>query len=416
MSFYTVTATYGVTKASQARWGAVDVSTAAVHDLFQKYRKLYLTLTTLYTQAPIYVDMDSLRVAYGAFTGTVQDLLDSFGTDAVPSVTSIPVANPKYARYADLFRAGYKLDLMSDTGSFTAAAIADDKKRLRVSRSNPVTDMQHFFKSCLVSINGFYHRTEYDGTYVYVNNAGGSLSKSRQNKAGMLSFANLGNITQIPITTDMIFKQGSGSFLSERTYVELPVDTTGKTVMLVLGGYLHFLGKGGGFFQTAEKTFCIDFNNIPMLDRYYESEPYIDYTSLGIAKTVDNLQQLSLANFFSDTVLTNYLTMSQTFFVVLDTPEIFTNRIKTRMIPLPGLMLASAEPVYPLYVGYGRTAEYWKFEDKNQWGLQVTDNVINRRIFDGLNKANLTTVSDQRVPEKTFDYSRGYFLEIGKDF
>jgi hypothetical protein len=415
MSFYTVAATYGVTKVSQARWGAVDVSTAAVHDLFQNYRKLYLTLTTIFTQTPIYVDMDSLRSAYSAFTGTVQDLLDSFGTNAVPSVASIPVANPKYARYADLFRAGYKLELMSNTGSFTAPAIADDKKRLRISRSNPSTDMQHFYKSCLVSINGFYHNTEFDGTYVYVNNAGGSVSKSRQNKAGILSFANLGNITQIPITKDMIYKQTDGSFLSERAYIELPTDVTGKTVMLVLGGYLHFLG-GDGFFQTAEKTFCVDFNNIPMLDRYYESEPYIDYTSLGLAKTNDNLKQISLADFFSDTVLTNYLTMSQTFFVVLDTPEVFTNRIQTRLVGLPGLMISPKEPIYPLFVGYGRTAEYWKIEDKMQWSIQVTDNVLNRRVFDGLNKSELKTVSDQRVPSKTFNYSRGYFLEIGKDF
>lgn len=411
---YTIVTAYGVRHDQGARWSNLTLADTPVYEIFTLYRKVYLTLSTIYLEDPVYVDMDDMRVDHSAFTGTLQELLDSLGNNAPPTVESVPVYDPKFATYTDAFRAGYKIELMSNTGSFTSNTTADTKVRVRIDRPIPTTDMGQFQKSCLVSINGFYHMTDTDGKYTYVIDAGKSLQKSRQNQVGILSFANIGDIELVPITDEMIYSQGEGSFLSERAYVNLNKNVEGKTVLLVLGGYLNFQ-SAGSFFQTGDSTFCIDFNRIPTLSRFYESSPYINYDELGLTSTSANKTQIDLAQFFSDEVLIKYLKMPQSFFVIVDTPSLFTNRIHLRHSNLPGMFTAYKDPKYPLIVGHGRTAEYWKTFEDQQWSVTVYDSILHRRVFDYLDKKTTPTVSDSRTPEKTYFNSRGYLLEIGKD-
>jgi hypothetical protein len=415
MSLYTIAATYGVKLKPNARWGSVDVSTASVASLLQNYRKIYLTLTNQFVSNSIFVDMDAFRTNFSAYQGTVQALLDSYGNGALPTVASVPVASPKHALYADLFHSGYNLELVAAKGSTTTSGTTTWKNRLAISRTDPATDMRGFYQNCLVSINGFYYATETDGTYTYVNGAGDSLLKSRQNNAGLLSFENLGGISVVPITSSMIFGQGSGTLLKQRAYINSGIDTTGKTVLLVLGGYLCFPDENT-FSQINNGVFSINFNNIRVLERFYESYDYIDYSGLGLRKTSDNKRQVSLEDFFSDAVLTKYMTMTQSFFVVVNKSELFFNKYRVINPQLRNKYFNDFEPKYPLVVGEGRTLEYRKIKEVGRWALNVQDNYYHNRVFSSLNKKALTTVSDQRDPQSPVSFSHASLLEIGSDF
>ena len=153
-----------------------------------------------------------------------------------------------------------------------------------------------------------------------------------------------------------------------------------------------------------------------MLDRYYESLPYIDYSSLGLSTTTNNPTQISLQQFFSDSVLINYLTMTNSFIAIVNTPELFVSKTTLNKSRIPGVYLAYNDPILPMALSSGRVVEYWKEYDDQQWSLNVVDSLQNNRIFDTADKHNFTSVSNQRTPFKTGENSAAYLLEIGKDF
>lgn len=411
---YNLDSAYGVSNEPGSRWGNIDASTDSVYELLHNYRKIYLTISAVSLSAPIYVDLDSLRVAYSAFTGTIQDLLDSLGNNALPTVPSIPVQDPKYVRFVDAFRAGYSPTLMPENGSPTSNTSVGLRTKLRLKRNIPDTDMRSVYETCLVTINGLLHMTDTDGDYLYVYGAGKSSLKSRQNQVGLISFADLGKIELIPITTDMLYKQDSNSTFKERVYINHGKDLTNKTALLVVGGYLNFQNPIN-FFSVSDSAFGVDLVGMNILERYFESLPYMDYSELGIIGTLNNLDQLDLIQFYSDAVLTKLLTMSQSFIVIIDTPEIFVNKVHLRKSKLPGMFTAFNDPKYPLVIGYGRMPEYWKTHEDGQWSVNVQDSAMTHYVFADLDLSNASSVTNQRVPNDAYFNSRGYLLEIGKD-
>ena len=184
--------------------------------------------------------------------------------------------------------------------------------------------------------------------------------------------------------------------------------------MLVLGGYLLFVDNKS-FFQINDDTFALNFNEMPLLERYFESNPYLNLKHLGLPESSDNISLVNVQEFFSDEVLTKYLTLSQTFFVVLDSPSIFTNKIYLRPSNLPGMFTAYKEPKYPFFVNNGRIAEYWKIFEDGHWTVNVQDSYLKNNVFSSKPESELVNVSDNNIPLRPYYNSRGFLLEIGSD-
>ena len=394
----------------------------SVNTVLNSYRKVYLIMTNTYLYDPsICVPMEMLKDKYFLFNGNMSDLLVAFGNNTLPTI-ELPVIKTRYAKYEDAFRVGYKVEPVSLNVSITTPMLITDKESLRIHRPNPDTDMGVFYKNCLVTVNGHFHRTDYDGVYGYIIDGMKSSFKSLQNQIGIWSFLDVGNIEQIPITSDMIFAQTESNSLKDRTYVVIdknsrgePLDLTNKSVLLILGGYLIIPDKKA-FFQTNSNTFAIDFNRMPFIERLYESNENIDLTSLNLPVSSDNPTLLNVDEVYSDDVLTAYLKLSQSFFVVVDSPELFVNRIQLRTSNLPGMYTSPFEPKYPLFINNGRVAEYWKVEEDLQWSVNVYQNYLVNRVFSYQPINSLSVIGDSRIPTKPYTLSQGMMLEVGRDF
>ena len=267
----------------------------------------------------------------------------------------------------------------------------------------------------MVSVNGFWHRTDTDGQYVYVLDGGKSLLKSRANNVGFTSFEKIGKVTTVPITENMIYKLDDGDFISRRAYFDLgDVDTTNKTVMVVIGGYLY-LPEPAFVRQYSDASWMVDFNGVPLLERYFESLRYLDMESLGLTKFINNPEQINTPEFFSDAHFTKYLTMSQSFFVIVDTPRIYTSRHFLRHNNYPGMFTTYSEPTYPLLTSNGKVSEYWKSYEDGHWSVNVTDAWWHNRQAMSINKKDIVTMTDANTPYQTYYNSNGYLLEMGAD-
>lgn len=394
------------------RWKEVAIGNIALNVLFSTYSRIIATLSNPFLPENVAVDLDTIRPIIGGSSITFNAFLIENANNALTTLTDLPVINTRYARYADAFHAGYKITPIHPTASIDADLPPSEKTWLHLAR--PDTDYVLFYKSCLVSINGFFHATDANEEGVLVNSGMKSAMISGENQIGIYSFRELGELTFFPITEEMVFKQNDRQTYRERAYVDLGVDVSDKSVFLVLGGYLHALDKKT-FYRTGPGTFAIDFSNLPLMDRYYESRNYIDLSSLDLDTTDRNDSQVGVDNFLSDATLLAYLTLSQSFFVVLDNNDIFVTKSPVRKTPLPDMFIGYEKPFYPLVVGMGRVTNYWYTHEDGQYSLTCHDTLRNNRLYDTVDFEKQISVSNANDPENPTYHSAPFFLKIGRD-
>ncbi len=310
------------------------------------------------------------------------------------------------AKFRDAFMAGYNATPVSQSNSASASVF--DKIHVRLERQN--TDYLNFYNNALISVNGYFHICDTDGENgLMVIDAVKSLNISRQNQMGIFSFKDLCSLKTYPINKTNITTNNDGTL---RLVVNK--DLTNKTVLLSIGGYLHFQDSNT-FYHVNDNIFKLDFNQMSLLDRFYESKRYIDLSKLPIDFANTNDEQIKLQYLLADECLKEYITLSQSFIIVLDTPSIIVKKkYNIKKTGLPGMYISYSLPELPLVTNLGKHNEYWYIKEDDYYSVNVYDNVIENRIYDTILKENLDNVSNQRRPDYPGFMSPAYFLEITK--
>lgn len=419
---YTPISMLRVAKGVNQRWETLPVNTTSVKTLLSTYRKVYLTVHVLPDTTNRVLDLQQFAPTYADFDGTLEQMFTDLGSTSAVELTTTPVVDIKRAHFCDGRQAGYQSVAVHPTLGINAPA--DARTDLFIHRQSPVTDYNAFRNKCMVSVNGFYHMIETDGsTGVWVKGGGRSLLLSKQSQFGIYSFSNVCNIQYVPITSTMLQKRLSPEMIagtapvdpfSKIGFVKVDQNLTDKSVILVIGGYL-ITPESSVVTRVSDNEFQIDFQRLPILQRYYESKHYIDLSSLGLTQTPNNPSQISVEELLSDEVLMKYLTLSQSFVVVLDTPELFVNRYFVRKTGSPGVFESYQRPTYPLQVGVGRMPEYWSTLEDGVYQLSSFDAYNRQKIFDTTDPLLLRSVSDVSLPFDPELYYGACLVEIGRD-
>lgn len=407
---YNIDSAYGVTRTQGAQWKAHDVKAMTATEVFSTFRQLYLTLSSQFLAEPIFVDFMSMQHNLGTSTETMEVIFENWDNTTPDTIDEIPQYDTVRAIFTDAFRAGYKINVARPGSHWTSAASLAERTEVQISR--PGTNMTHFTKHCMVSVNGYFYPTETDGVLTFLPNAGKNSYASRRNQCGILSFEKVGEIQQVPIIPANVRPAAVGGELRYRCHVDLPdVDLTNKSVILVIAGHIHFLGDGV-FWPVSNNTFCVDMEKIPSLQRFYESRKFIDYSKMNLTQWIDK-EVVNIEEFFSDTKFMHYIAHEQSFFVVVDTPRLTKARMHIRQFNMPGLFIAYREPNELLMTGTGRVAEYWKTHEDGEWRVTVADSYRAKRVFNTTPDFNPNEgVSSTNVPYSTYAYSRAHLLDI----
>jgi hypothetical protein len=390
-------------------WSEPDISSIPLNILFTLYSKIIVILSNPFLSGNVAVDLDTIRNSIAGLNITIVEFLVQNGNNTLVALDNIPSLTPVYAKYVDGFHAGYKVLPITPTGSSNPNIPIHDKTWLKLTRPN--TDYNLFYKSCLVSVNGFYHLTDTDNTGIYVVDGMKSLELSNQNNFGIYSFRELGALSFIPISSSMVYKQNTDQVYKDSACINLNVDISNKTIILVLGGYLHILDDKT--FKVISKTSIkVFFNNLPFLDRYFESKNFIDLSTLPLSKTSVNKNQISITEFFSDENILAYLTLSQSFVVLLDNTNISLNKIPVRGSSLPDMFIGYCEPKYPLVTGAGKTSNYWYTYEDGLYSINTVNSIRNNPIYDTIDPTKVHSVSNSNIPNNPLKNSDAYLLEI----
>lgn len=408
---YTYIDSVSLYRSTGAQWEHIDLQNIQVSVIYNRFVKVYLTLLDSNTNSNIYVDMDSLKSSYSTYSGTLNELLIELNNTPLVTVNDVPNSLIKHARYSDAVRTGYKINLTKAGVIIPSNFPKDELNDIEITRPTYDTQLSLLHSHCLISINGYFHMTDTDGTKAFVYDAGKTLRKSNYNEVGITSFLDLGKLTKIKLNPNDIRGDGVTGPLKDNLYFTVNESLDNKSYILVLGGYLIF-PSDGIFWRNGDNSFAVKLNKIPYVERIYESKNYIDISELQLTEDVNNPNTYLNDELWSDEVLRRYFTMSQSYLVIIDNPNITTNKIHIRHSSMPGMFTCYQDPVFPLFGGHGKLLEYWKVYEDDRWSVTVRDNYLRNYIISYQNNSNAQTLNNNLLPMKPFEYSRGYLLDI----
>lgn len=412
---YTLVNALARTRGRTGSWSEVDLSGMDVFKLWTDYSRIILILRSPFYDDLLSLDLDEVRVRLTQTRPgtTLSAWLESLGNSTLPTSTTVPKITPKFAQYRDAVAAGYKIAPTDRAVGHGNDQLESDKRDLLMSKEG--VDPKLFFDNCLVDVNGLLHRTDYDSQGVFVVDGAKSGRVANDNHVGILSFQQLGGVTVVPITEDMITPGGTDPALYINAIITPKVDLTGKTVMLSFMGYLLPFGKA--FRRIGDGAYSIDLRNQIVMDWYFEARKLIDLSSVTKHMTYKNggYDQVALEEFNGDAVIKALLTLSQTFIVAINNADVYVDREQLEISKTPDRYFTKTRPLWPVIVNKGRLFGYWATLEGDTYVLAGTNNRRPEYNFEtthwGLD-VSVDPTQDRHYPNR---YSKAYYLKIGSD-
>ena len=393
-----------------AQWVDVDLSNTIVSKIYQEYQQIILTLSL--DGEEHYVDMAQLKARYATYNNKLSVLLLSLGSETLDYLTVRPGGRMDYIAYTDVKRVGYHT-MRTKAGVVTPENYpVADLVDLELTRGSYSTDLSLIHTHGLASVNGFYHQTDTDGTRAFVLQGGNSVQTKNFGHVGVIDFTRIGRLQKPVIDMTTVVSVNPDALLYDGLKFTVEEDLTDKSYFLILGGYM-VLPQDGVFWQCGDQDFQLNLFKLHYLERVLESREFIDLTPLELTVSELNKDNINIEELTSDAVVKRYLSLSQSFMVIVDRKNLFWNKRYLRQAMMPGLFTSYQEPIYPLFVGYGRSAEYWKVHEDGYWGVTVEDSWFRNYIFDRQSKDTLVNVTSQLAMDRPYFHSQGFLLEIG---
>lgn len=394
-----------------AQWETPDLTNVLMYSVFNNYKKFYLTLSHPSTPDLLYVDMNVLRTSVSGYSGSVSEWLVSIDNQALPTIPSLPNSLVRYAKYANAIQAGYLIDLGVAGLNYPENYPITSRVDLKITREQFSTQMKLIDTHCLLTINGFFHDCVASDTEAFALNGAVTAKLGNDNHVGIYSFLDIGSLTRKKINPVDIVPMELNSTLMEKVRFTINADLTGKSYFLILGGYL-VLPEEDVFFQTGENTFSLNLNKIPYEERILESLNFLDLTSLELVNVDDSPSAVSIQNITSDAVIKKYMTLSQSFLVIVDCENLMIDKKVIKRAAFPGQFLSAEDPVYPLIGGHGKLFEYWKQQENNKWALNCRDTFYKRFVYTEGPRTRALYGSPALDTTRTFEHTYGFLLEI----
>lgn len=383
-----------------------------VYTIYQTFTKVYLILTNPDLPAPVFVDMDTLRAQYSSYNDTLKQLLIDLTDTTLTTVDSIPSTKIKYAKYSDAVRAGYKIQTTIAGLNLPDNFPDDDKHDLSMTRPVFSTNMALLHDYTLISVNGYYHMTDTNDKEAFVLKGADTMRRSNNNHIGIFNFLDIGKLEKIPLDITKIIPATTGATLRDKITFSVDQDLDNKSYILILGGYLVFPDTNV-FWRSGNNSFNLDMNQLPYPQRIFESNHYLDLSSLKLSVIPNNPDHgFDIDQLYSDDVIKAYMSMSQSFLVLVDIPHISIGTIPVSHADLPGMFTSYQDPSYPLIVTYGKTAEYWKTKEDGFWSVTTQDSFLRNFIADEKPFTDQHIVTDNLLAGKPYFHSRGFLLQV----
>lgn len=401
-----------LSKNIDASWESPSLLNTKISDIFSMYRKVYLTLHHPSVQGDLHLDLFPALDSRGmeSTSQTIAQWLMWLGNRALDTRSTAPSFAEKIVRYRDAWDAGYLIKPTDHNRAVDAQIPRAEQDDLLLSKAG--VNYTQDWRYLLGVVNGFVHRIggSTKGFYIYKGGETGYIGNDTQ--VGLLNFKDVGSIQTIPITHDMVHKAGARQSYADCAYLKLPFDVTGKTVLLVLGGYLHVLDN---VYQTlSERLVRVNIRNLALARRIFDSRHQINLNSLKIEQVVHKPDQYATSELYSDETILGYMTLPQSFLVVINRTNPFVRKSHLEITGLNGRYGGPAPNKFlPMVSELGKIVNYHPSEEDGRMIYACTP--LEHHHYQDMTtqwRGN-KSLDDKSQSYRPWSFSQAHLLEMG---
>jgi hypothetical protein len=400
-------------RGANQRLAETDIRNTLVRDLMTKYSSCILILSHPSIDHPVSLDVSKVETMFYQASPnlTVVQWLTAIGDSDIPFDLTVPTVVKSSVMASEAYAAGYNVQRIHPLAGEGNQYPDPELTHLRLTR--PDTDYMDVFNNCLASVNGLLHLTDAGTDGFRVIDGGKSVHLSGRNEVGLISFKNVGKIKCYPVTASMITGR-KGLPLTQGAVLTAPAaDFGNKYVMLVVGGYLHTAGNQ--YKVVGKNSVMLEWWKLPVGRRYNDTRKLIDWTPVTklMDRNLDHTGAIDLNLMNTDACIKAYLTMSNTFIITVDSPNLFFENIPVERTGLAGRYYSYVPPVKPLLMANGFLPPYTIHGNNGMYCMAVDVNNMpqylhdTRNVMDGDAYENDAIV---RAPNK--EYASAYFMDI----
>lgn len=361
---YTYKRAVGVNQVTPRGEELLDISAYQTKALVTTFSQLKIVVQDGLYGRQVTINIDDYRNEFAAFTGTIQQWLNSKATVPLKTSNTLPGNEYRYVTTHDIQYKWFSLypgdvRLAEDRQEHLDTASAPDIRVIKTDRT--AVDYRALAERSLWTMNGHLVRAVADDNALYLLNAGKHFNVNDNIHVSSLNFNTLSKLKTYTITKDMIKFEGNDTY----NYLHLvsPVSLKGKTVWLSIGGRLYLNDVAH---PISDKTMVINTTQVDWFTRIFDSKELI-----SLEGVIDKERQVVSENFFrTQGFWEALLTDPSSFLIVLDNPNLYVSVEPICTYRYPFTYHTEETRPIPLLTGNGLLPKYY------------TRKLINRRLLD----------------------------------
>jgi len=331
-------------------WVATDLGSQKGMDIGRTYADAYILLTHPVLTETQVLRLGDVSTSLSGFTGTFNEWLVANGNKSLPTTPGKFELEEGMADYMDAVYANYSILPFDSSRHPSAPLTRDECTDLLLRRKN--VDYKTMEHNVLAVVNGLFHRAGSSEHGYVIYDGGRSANHSGGNQVGLLNFQRVSTFNCLQIKKEWFTKPLPLLEFKDRFYLKVPGGVRGKTVMLVIAGFL--IPPGDGFNVVNDDTISVAWNRLSMLDRFRIADRELDlreHVKLEIAKEGDDRRLTD--EMLSDDFVVKMCTLSQSFVILFDETNISIERELLETLRVPGRWMLHRRPQGLVQVDYG---------------------------------------------------------------
>lgn len=397
---------------NQGSYTDIDVSGQALSSLFLEYDHLYLYLThSLVPGERFGMDLTSLQTGLGASTDTVDQWLASLGNSALPTDSPPKELKVSAVTYKDAVRAGCNLQRVYRESHPDSDYPLDDRRNLLIQSPDATSGYVQFHRNHLITLGGYLHRSSHTAHGVLVPHAVETLEHSNVDTVGLVSFEDLGGVTQIHLEPEDLAADGNGNPLGKRFAIDFDNSIADRQVGVVILGRLILDPTLIRKFNTHR--LLVDIEHLDLETLYQHALHTIPLGDLPVEAVRGEGDVVLIDKLRSDDTIRAIMALPQSFVVVFEAERLVEDFYPLANCSVSGRAIAHEEPTEPVIGAHGLYLDYWLQEDWDQWVLNFPPQWVRRYFHDTINSNDrqFTTGHHGTVIPRRFPHPRRHRLE-----
>ena len=405
---YDINQAIGKVTGEIALWEKISLD-KTIEELYKKYSSIRLELTNKYNKEKGVIVLDDYFPDMDR-TNTIPEWLTSIGDKRLEYKNVKVTLSKKGLLYHEVLSNHFKVIPVAK-GKLSDDDLSRKENYDDLFITKEGVDPIDLQKHVLFTVNGFLHQTDANSKGLWVTDGYKTIKRRKKHCIGAISFENLGSIRQIDINESMISKLNDRVDLYSECIIDIGEDVSDKTIILVIGGYMHVLDFDV-FTMISSSAIKIRFKNVPLLERVHASADDLDVADLFFHKKYGE-RNVILKDIYSDDFIKSYLSHSTSFIVLLDNPEIFKEITYPQQRNIPNNYLMDTKPVLPMMTRLGKFEEYVAIKDMDKYVLETADCQYRVRFYNSFRVTNKNTyLNDAGIPTDRLRIPVAYFFNL----